>query len=398
MTLHSVWLPPAGQTRQATRLASLGATTPSGPLQSRSGILPGHDDPRYRVGGFVVSGVTGGMTAGVSHGRAVIQGTVTQGAYPVALDEDITVTFPDGDAQYNRIDLLVLRVYDDAYDGSGRTEATVEIIRGTPAATPAVPALPALALALAQVTVRAGTGAGSGGIDWANDRTDLRTTLVSVGGILPVYNNATVAGGYPGHYQDNDVLGYLQRWNGTAWVAYPKALGGIAPAGIVSTGGYTGQYRDSSLGVLQRWNGSAWQPAIAPPPFVASQDAGHTTSTTYTAALTDTAVTALTLAFTAPATGAVLLHFGARMLTQSSTIASAFMTPQVTQGSTVVLSANDEVGASHSGTAYSSVSTVYRLAALTPGTSYTVTAMHRSSDAGVIYWFDNMFMRVDPAN
>lgn len=332
MTVHSAWLPPSGQTRQATRLTALGATTPAGPLRSRSGILPGNDDPRYRVGGFWVTGVTGGMSVVVTPGRAVIQGTVTQGAYPVALDEDITVTFADGDAQYNRIDLVVLRVHNDTYDGSGRSEAAVEILRGTPAATPVAPELPDLALALAQVTVRAGISAGSGGIDWAGDKTDVRTTLVSVGGILPVYNNGAVAGGYPGQYQDNDNLGHLQRWNGTAWVAYPKALGGIAPAGVVSTGSYTGQYRDSSLGVLQRWNGSARQSAITPAPFASSLDAGYTTSTTYTAALTDSAVTALTLAFTAPTTGAVLLHFGARALTQSSTTATAYMAPQVTQG------------------------------------------------------------------
>lgn len=395
MTVHSAWLSPNGQTRQDTRLASLGATTPTGPFRSRSGILPGHDDPQYRVAGFGVGGVTGGMSATVSPGRAVIQGALTQGAYPVAMDATTTVTFADGDAQYARVDLVVLRVYDDAYDSSGRSEAAVEIVKGTPAATPAVPATPSLALALAQVTVRAGAGAGTGGITWSTDITDLRTTLVAVGGILPNYNNATVAGSYPGQYQDNS--GYLERWGGAAWEKYPRALGGIAPSGVLSTGVYTGQYRDSSTGFLQRWNGAAWQSANAPSPFAASMDAGYTTSTTYTAALTDTAVTALTLAFTAPTTGAVLLHFGARMVTQSSTTATAYMTPQVTQGSTVVLSANDEYGASHGGTVYSSVSSVCRVGGLTAGASYTATAMHRTSDAAVTCWFDNVFLRVDPA-
>ncbi|MCX4698628.1 hypothetical protein OG252_21835 [Streptomyces sp. NBC_01352] len=398
MTLHSGWLSPTGQTRQATRHTALGATTPAGPLQSRSGILPGTYDGQYRVGGLWMSGNAGTMTAVVFHGRAVIQGTTTQGAYPVALDEDITVTFADGDAQHGRIDLLVLRVYDDAYDGSGRTEAVVEIVQGTPAAAPVAPTTPDLALPLFRVSVPAGTSAGTGGIPWTTSTTDLRTTLVSAGGILPVYNNATAAGSYPGQYQDNDNSGFLQRWNGTEWVRYPKALGGIAPTGTVTTGSYTGQYRDSSLGVLQRWNGSAWQSAITPPPFASSLDSGYTTSTTYTAALTESTVTALTLAFTAPTTGAVLLHFGARMLTQSSTTATAFMAAQVTQGGTVVSSANDEYCVSHGGTVYSSASTVWRLGALTPGTSYTATAMHRSSDAAVTCWFDNIFMRVEPAN
>ncbi|MEU6377500.1 hypothetical protein [Streptomyces sp. NPDC046909] len=395
MTVRTAWLSPNGQTRQDTRLASLGATTPTGPLGSRSGILPGHNDPRYRVSGFYVGGVTGGMNAVVATGRAVIQGTAAQGAYPVALDEDITITFADGDAQYARIDLVVLRVHDDAYDGSGRTDAAVEIVKGTPAATPAVPATPSLALPLAQVTVRAGAGAGTGGIAWATDNIDVRTTLVAAGGILPVYNNATVAGSYPGQYQDN--AGYLERWGGTAWEKYPRAVGGIAPAGVVSTGVYTGQYRDTSTGYLQRWNGTAWQSANAPSPFAQSLDAGYTTSTTYTAALTDTAVTALTLTFTAPTTGAVLLHFGARMLTQSSSTATAYMAPQVTTGSTVVLAVNDEYAVSHGGTVYSSVSSVIRVGSLTAGTSYTATALHRSNDAAVTCWYDNIFLRVDPA-
>jgi hypothetical protein len=398
MTLHSGWLSPTGQTRQATRHTALGATTPAGPLQSRSGILPGTYDGQYRVGGLWMSGNAGTMTAVVYHGRAVIQGTTTQGAYPVALDEDITVTFADGDAQYGRIDLLVLRVYDDAYDGSGRTEAAVEIVQGTPAAAPVAPTTPDLSLPLFQVSVPAGTSAGTGGIPWATSNTDLRTTLVSAGGILPVYNNATVAGSYPGQYQDNDESGFLTRWNGTAWVRYPKALGGIAPAGAVTTGSYTGQYRDSSTGVLQRWNGAAWMPAIAPPSFTSSLDAGYTTSTTYTAALTGTAVTALAVTFTAPTTGAVLLHFGARMLTESSTTASAFMCPQITLNGTVTFAANDENAASYGGTVYGSVATMWRLYGLTPGASYTMTAMHRSSSTAVTCWFDNLFMRVDPAN
>ncbi|MEU9151669.1 hypothetical protein AB0D59_14180 [Streptomyces sp. NPDC048417] len=132
--------------------------------------------------------------------------------------------------------------------------------------------------------------------------------------------------------------------------------------------------------------------------FTSSLDAGHTTSTTYAAALTGWAVTALTVTFVAPPTGAVLLHFGARMLTQSSTTATACMGVQITQGSTVVLAANDENAASHGGTVYSSVSTMFRVYGLTPGATVTVTAMQRTSDAAVTCWFDNLFIRADPAN
>ncbi|WP_328680146.1 hypothetical protein [Streptomyces sp. NBC_00343] len=52
MTVRYGWLSPDGQTRPDTRHTALGATTPAGPLRSRSGILPGTDDGRYRIGGL----------------------------------------------------------------------------------------------------------------------------------------------------------------------------------------------------------------------------------------------------------------------------------------------------------------------------------------------------------
>ncbi|UXX93735.1 hypothetical protein N7U49_19645 [Streptomyces sp. AD2-2] len=164
MTVRYGWLSPDGQSRADTRHTALGATTPAGPLRSRSGILPGTDDGQYRIGGLGMAGTTGTMTAVVHPGRAVVQGAGSRGAYPVALDEDVTVSFAPGDAQYGRVDLVVLRVYDDEADGSGRSEAAVETVQGTPAAVPSAPAAPGLALPLFQVAVPAGTSAGTGGI------------------------------------------------------------------------------------------------------------------------------------------------------------------------------------------------------------------------------------------
>ncbi|MGW8768231.1 hypothetical protein ACWGN5_37790 [Streptomyces sp. NPDC055815] len=263
MPVRSGWLTPTGQTRQNTRLTNIGATTPANPLASRSGILPGTYDGKFRVGGLWMAS-TGPMTATVYHGRAVVQGSNSDGAYPVTLDQDMPVTFGDGDPLNPRIDLVVLRVYDHDADTQGRYEAVVEIIKGEAKAAPVAPAAPARSLVLFTVKVKAGASAGNGGIDWAGGAsTDLRTTLVSAGGILPVYNNAGVPGSYPGQYQDNDNAHFLQRWDGTAWVAYPKEIGGIAPSGTITTGSYTGQYRDYG-GQLQRWNNNAWA-AYQPP-------------------------------------------------------------------------------------------------------------------------------------
>ncbi|MEU9384900.1 hypothetical protein AB0D38_29795 [Streptomyces sp. NPDC048279] len=218
MPVRSGWLSPDSQTREDTRLAALGVLTPTSPVATRSGILPGSPDGQYRISGFTLTGATGTMTATVSPGRALVQGADAQGAYPVALTEYLPLTFTDGDAQYGRIDLVVLRVYDDAYDGSGRTEATVEIVRGIPAATPAVPATPALSIPLYQVAVAKGAGAGGNAIDWTGALTGMRTATVGLGGILPVTTDSA-GGAYPGQYRD--VNGQLQRWNGTAWANYP---------------------------------------------------------------------------------------------------------------------------------------------------------------------------------
>ncbi|MGW1618441.1 hypothetical protein [Streptomyces sp. NPDC002172] len=255
MNLRSSWVAETGQTREDTRLTQLGATTPVNPLEVRSGILPGSYDGLYRMSGFWMEGTGGSMKATVHEGRAVIAAGATQGAYPVTLPEPATLTFADGDATNPRIDLVVLRIYDSLYDNSGQTKAALEIVQGTPAATPAAPAAPAIALPVYQVRVPAGASAGKGGLDWTTVLTDLRTPTVAVGGILPVYGE-TGNGAYPGQYRDSG--GALQRWDGSAWVSYPSALGGIAPAGAVTTASYTGQYRDSSGGLLQRWNGSAW--------------------------------------------------------------------------------------------------------------------------------------------
>ncbi|WP_051742032.1 hypothetical protein [Streptomyces xylophagus] len=247
MPIHSGWLSPDGQTREDTRLVSLGALTPTSPVATRSGVLPGSPTGIYRISGFTLySAVTGTMTATVYPGRAVIQGTDTQGAYPVALTDTIPLTFADGDAQYDRIDLVVLRVYDDVYDSSGRTEAAVEIVKGTPAATPAVPATPSLALPLYKVAVAKATSAGNGGIIWSSALTDLRTPTVAVGGIPPV-TTSTAAGSYPGQYQD--LNGQLQRWNGTAWTNYPvlPTWQNWTPTWTTSTGSATPAFGNATV-------------------------------------------------------------------------------------------------------------------------------------------------------
>uniref|UniRef100_A0AAU2JVI3 Minor tail protein n=1 Tax=Streptomyces sp. NBC_00049 TaxID=2903617 RepID=A0AAU2JVI3_9ACTN len=249
MNVRSAWLPVTGQTRSDTRIASLGALTPTSPVATRSGILPGSPDGKWRISGFTVMGTTA-MGATVYPGRAVIQGTDAQGAYPVALTQTLGLTFADGHAQYPRIDLIVLRVRDDEYDATGRTDAAVEIITGVPAATPVAPATPALSLALYTVAVPAGTSAGNGGINWTNALVGQRTTTVGLGGILPVTSD-TAIGAYPGQYRDID--GGLQRWDGTAWMPYPPkpAWQNWTPVWTTYTGNGTPSFGNAEI--VARW-------------------------------------------------------------------------------------------------------------------------------------------------
>ncbi|MFF6886351.1 hypothetical protein ACFY9F_24580 [Streptomyces sp. NPDC012421] len=394
MNLRSSWVATTGQTREDTRLTQTGVTTLANPVQVRSGILPGSYDGQYRLAAFWTFG-SAPMTATVSEGRAVIQGEISQGAYPVTLPNSETLTFTPGHAQYNRIDLIVLKVHDGLYDAdSQRYEAKLEIIQGTADAVPQIPQIPPRCLPLYEVLVPAGVSAGNGGIPWNTSLKDLRTPVVSLGGILPV-EGAVQPGAYPGQYQDGG--GALQRWDGGAWVPYPSALGGIVPNSSSSTpASYTGQYRDSADGVLQRWNGTAWRPAYPGPYFTGSIDDGYTTSTTFTPTLQDSS-TPTAVSFTAPPSGAILINFGARMWSSSATHAVS-MGMRLTQDTTTRIAESDEVAVVNTGSAPTSAASVVRYYNLTPGGSYKLTAMFKvgANTTQVKGYFDSTFMMVHP--
>ncbi|MFE2888801.1 hypothetical protein [Streptomyces sp. NPDC059272] len=253
MTVRAAWLTPGDQTREDTRLTLSGlltinaSTADNVPLKARGGIVPG---------GFALTGATGTMTFTIGTGRAFVQsGRILQGTYPVAVTDPETLTVPAGDAQYGRIDLVELAVLDDDYDGTGSTTALVRLVQGTPAAIPTVPATPnGNAIPLYRIAVPAGASAGNGGLSWTTAVTNLRYSTAALGGIVPA---SGFDGAYPGQYRDTP--GTFQRWDGSAWVSYPKAVGGIAPVGALTTGSYAGQYQENAAGLLQRWDGSNWQ-------------------------------------------------------------------------------------------------------------------------------------------
>lgn len=209
MTVRSAWLESTSQTREDTRLVPIGTMSPLNPLSSQSGVIAGGDP-------FAATG-SGTMQVQIGVGRAVVQGGLTQGAYPVAVSSPVTLTLEPGDAQFARIDTVVVRIYDALYDSSGQTTATVEILRGTPASTPVAATLPAGAMRLWLIAVPAGTSAGTGGINWATALTDRRFYTSGYGGIIPKGFGTLFSGSYPGQYRDT---GVLERWDGSAWSTY----------------------------------------------------------------------------------------------------------------------------------------------------------------------------------
>lgn len=235
MTVRAAWLLPGGttpgQTREDTRLTPVGTYAPTSELGTRDGVIAGGDP-------FAATGA-GAMTLQIGVGRSIVQGTVSQGAYPVAVTAPETLTFGDGHAQFARIDSVILHVYDGLYDASGQTLAAVEILSGEPSATPTAPLLPSGSLRLWDVTVPAGVSAGTGGIDWPSALADRRRYTAAYGGIIP-RAALSDAGAYDGQYADVD--GTLYRWSAaeTAWNLYrpPTETTETRTSGLTAASGW----------------------------------------------------------------------------------------------------------------------------------------------------------------
>ncbi|UUN29423.1 hypothetical protein [Streptomyces sp. FIT100] len=234
MTVRAAWLltgPPNGQSRADTRLAPLGTFVPEGELTTRDGVVAG-GSPLLATG-------AGPMQVQLGVGRALVQGTSAQGAYPIAVTAPETLTVTDGDAQNPRVDSLVLRVYDGLFDAEGQTAVAVELLTGDPAPSPVEPTLPPSTLRLWSITVPAGASAGTGGINWASALADRRRYTAAYGGIIPRGWGTNFTGAYDGQYRD--VGGVLERWNATTakWETYRPPLNiETTTAGAVASTGY----------------------------------------------------------------------------------------------------------------------------------------------------------------
>ena len=111
--------------------------------------------PAGGASGGAVTAVTNTMTVSVAAGYAAVPLTGGQGSALCRWDAAeippaLGASPPSGQS---RIDLIVVQVRDTALDSGANVDFVLQVVAGTPAATPTVPAVPANALALAQVLV-----------------------------------------------------------------------------------------------------------------------------------------------------------------------------------------------------------------------------------------------------
>jgi hypothetical protein len=168
------------------------------------GVRPG--DP-----GLLVS--LSGMSISVAAGVAAVP-YAGQGVYRAYNGTTWTGTVSTAHASLTRIDLVYLRVWDNAVDASGLAKGDVQYLAGTAGSgTAPTPSGTQIYITLANITVPAGSTTPT--------VQDLRPYAVAPGGIAP---GGAVSGYYAGQYRDNPTTGALERYTGSAWVPYSQFL------------------------------------------------------------------------------------------------------------------------------------------------------------------------------
>lgn len=214
----------------------------------------------------VAANGTPNMTTIVAAGEALVPGTeqpAAQGAYYVYNDGAVTLTHAAANGTNPRRDLVVARVYDREYSGTTGAWA-LEIVTGTPAASPTDPATPANSIVLARVTVRAATAS-----ILTSDITDLRPRLAFHGGRLTVTSTTRPASPTQGQEVYETDTGKVYRWTGTVWVEVGAdgAWTTYTPTwtGTIGNGTITGAYTKIGRLVVFRfsitWGSTTTHPA-----------------------------------------------------------------------------------------------------------------------------------------
>lgn len=179
------------------------------------------------------------MSVDVATGSVYVPGTqqTYQGMYFCENQGARNVTLATSDGTNPRNDLIIARVYDSTVAG-GDDEWTLEVVTGTPAASPSDPGVPVDSWVLARVVVPAAASSISDG-----DITDLRSNFsansqaglaAGLGGVITC-TSASRPPHHPGRiiYETNTSLLLIS--NGSAWALLNGALGVLGYAQITSS-------------------------------------------------------------------------------------------------------------------------------------------------------------------
>lgn len=188
--------------------ASMSPNHGVGPLAMRSGVRPTPGN----AGLAVAQRTTPAMFVTIADGMAWIQSSsISGGGYMVVNDAPQDVAITAAHATLGRRDLIIARVYDAEISGSSSLW-TLEVVTGTPSASPAVPATPSGALPLATIVVNAAASTIVNG-----NITDSRVYTTSLGGTIPAPAASLPANPYRG-MAAYDTTSLKPTWyNGTAW-------------------------------------------------------------------------------------------------------------------------------------------------------------------------------------
>jgi len=213
-------------------LASLQAGTFSSAtsLRARGGVHQG-----FGTEFAVTQAGSPNMTVLVGSGACSIPGSEssTQGNYFAVNDAQVTLSIAAAHATLARIDIVVVNVRDAQYSGASN-DVQLQVITGTPASSPAVPAAPANSITVAQVAVAANDTAITNG-----EITDTRIYMAALGGQIRARSDATRPGSTEisaGQRVWSMDVGREYIWDGAAYnQVYPAGFAKINESVLVGT-------------------------------------------------------------------------------------------------------------------------------------------------------------------
>lgn len=139
------------------------------PVTAREGVFSGMNLTTAGTGAYLFPGIVA-VSPQPDGGR---------GTYMLGFEgANLAFSTPDSSS---RIDAVVAKVSDDEFDGSGKRELTIQVIKGIPGANPVGPPTPTGSLLLWHVRVAGGSGTTSA--------TDKRVWTASSGGVLAGHSN-----------------------------------------------------------------------------------------------------------------------------------------------------------------------------------------------------------------